>query len=106
MRLPHSWQLGASALFSNASLGAGPAGTAKPIGRDSADSTGASAFAVAIAWNAAAIGATAASATGESAEADLKPGGAVAGPESSREITPAFSLRSAVRNFDASQRKM
>src|SRR5512135_983865 len=106
MRLPHSWQLGSSALFSNVSFEAGIAGTAKPIGRGSAVSAGAPDAIPEIAWNAAAIGPAAASATGDSAERALKPVGDPAGPGSSRAMTPAFSLRSAVRNFDASQRKM
>src|ERR1035437_1877458 len=117
MRLPHSWQLGASVLFSNASLLAYEgAGTANPMARASAAPSGAGvsalapalAVALAIAWKAAfaaRMGPAAASATGVSVPRFLNPFGVVAGPGSSREMTPAFSLRSAVRNFDASQRK-
>src|SRR5450759_4153303 len=108
MRLPHSWQLGASVLFSNASLlPYEGAGTANPMARASAppSAAGGSDLALAIAWKAAAMGPAAASATGVSVPRFLNPFGVVAGPGSSREMTPAFSLRSAVRNFDASQRK-
>src|ERR1019366_3215357 len=110
MMLPHSWQLGASELFSNASLFAcDTTGAANPIARGSADASadaGASPFALANTWNAAAMGPATASTTGVSDPRLLNSPGAVAGPGSSREMTPALSLRSAVRNFDASQRKM
>src|SRR5664279_1267812 len=103
MRLPHSWQLGASVLFSNAKrLAYEGAGTANPMARASAPPSAGSvlalALALAMAWNAAAMGPAAASATGVSVPRLLNSFGVVAGPGSSREITPALSLRSAVRN--------
>src|ERR1039457_4587651 len=108
MMLPHSWQLGASELFSNASLFAcDTTGAANPIARGSADASadaGASPFALANAWNAAAMG-PAAAAAAVSPPQPLNFVGVDGGPGSSREMTPALSLRSAVRNFEASQRK-
>src|SRR5450631_1279862 len=98
MRLPHSWQLGASVLFSNASLEFDNAGAAKPIERVSADGASAGFATLAIAWKAAAIGAAAASETGwrTGAAALVLAFVLVAGPGSSREMMPTFSFMSAV----------